>query len=54
MIISAIVYVAVRGQDLALPAEQLIQGLYDSFVLLAVPLFIVAANIMKSGTISER
>jgi len=54
MIIGAIAYVAVRGQDLALPAEQLIQGLYDGFVLLAVPLFIVAANIMNAGTISER
>ena len=54
MLVSAIVYVAVRGQDLSLPAEQLIQGLYESFVLLAVPLFIVAANIMNAGTISER
>jgi tripartite ATP-independent transporter DctM subunit len=54
MIIGAIAYVAMRGQDLALPAEQLIQGLYDSYVLLAVPLFIVAANIMNAGTISER
>lgn len=54
MVIGAISYVAMRGQDLALPAEQMIQGLYDSFVLLAVPLFIVAANIMNSGTISER
>jgi TRAP-type transport system large permease protein len=54
MIIAAIVYLAVRGQDLGLAAEQIIQGLYDSFILLAVPLFIVAANIMNAGTISER
>ncbi len=54
MVTGAIAYVAIRGQDLALPAEQMIQGLYDSFVLLAVPLFIVAANIMNAGTISER
>ena len=54
MLIGAIVYVAVKGQDLSLPAEQMIEGLYDSFVLLAVPLFIVAANIMNAGTISER
>lgn len=54
MIISAIVYLALRGQDLGLAAEQIIQGLYDSFVLLAVPLFIVAANIMNAGTISQR
>lgn len=54
MIVAAIVYMVLKGQDLALPAEQIIQGLYDSFVLLAVPLFIVAANIMNAGTISER
>lgn len=54
MIVSAIVYLAVKGQDLGLAAEQIIQGLYDSFVILAVPLFIVAANLMNVGTISER
>ncbi len=54
MIVSSIVYVAMRGQDMALPAEQLIQGIYDSYVILAVPLFIVAANIMNAGTVSER
>lgn len=54
MIISAIVYLALGHQDLSLAGEQMIQGLYDSFVLLAVPLFIAAANIMNAGTISER
>ena len=54
MIVSAIVYLLLNGQDLSLAGEQIIQGLYDSFVLLAVPLFIVAANIMNAGTISER
>ncbi len=54
MIVSAICYLALKGQDLGLAAEQILQGLYDSFVLLAVPLFIVAANIMNAGTISER
>lgn len=54
MLVSAIVYLAAKGQDLGLAAEQIIQGLYDSFVILAVPLFIVAANIMNAGTISER
>ncbi len=54
MIISAIVYLAVKGQDLGLAAEQIIQGLYDSFVILAIPLFIVAANFMNAGSISDR
>ena len=49
-----IAYVAAKGQDLSLPAEQIIQGLYDSSALLAVPSFIVAANIMNAGTISDR
>lgn len=54
MIVAAVVYLAIAGQDLGLAAEQLIQGIYDSFIILAVPLFIVAANIMNEGTISDR
>ncbi|PJE56384.1 TRAP transporter large permease [Marinomonas sp. BSi20584] len=54
MIIGAIAYLAASGQDIALAGEQIIQGIYGSFILLAVPLFIVAANIMNAGTISER
>ena len=54
MIVAAVVYLAIAGQDLGLAAEQIIQGIYDSFVILAVPLFIVAANIMNEGTISDR
>lgn len=54
IIIGALVYLGIAGQDIALVGEQILQGLYNSFVLLAVPLFIVAANIMNAGTISER
>ena len=54
MIAGAVVYLFMSGQDLALAGEQIIQGIYSSFILLAVPLFIVAANIMNAGTISDR
>lgn len=54
MIVSAVAYLGFKGQDLGLAAEQIIRGLYDSFLLLSVPLFIVAANIMNAGTISDR
>ncbi len=54
MIVSSIIYLVLKGQDLGLAAEQMIQGLFDSFLLLAIPLFITAANIMNAGTISER
>jgi tripartite ATP-independent transporter DctM subunit len=54
MIVAAVVYLAAGGRDLSLAGEQILQGLYDSFVLLAVPLFIVAANVMNAGTVTER
>ena len=54
IIVASLVYLGVADQDLALSGEKILQGLYKSFVLLAVPLFIVAANIMNAGTISER
>ncbi|WP_269586079.1 TRAP transporter large permease [Roseibium sp. Sym1] len=54
ILVGSLVYLAVAGQDIALSGEQILAGLYESFVLLAVPLFIVAANIMNAGTISER
>lgn len=54
IIIGALVYLVVKGQDPGIAAEQIVYGLYDSFVLLAVPLFIVAANIMNAGAISDR
>ena len=54
ILVGALVYLAVAGQDIALAGEQILAGLYESFVLLAVPLFIVAANIMNAGTISQR
>ena len=54
IILASLVYLGFAGLDLALAGEKILQGLYKSFVLLAVPLFIAAANIMNAGTISER
>ena len=54
IILASIVYLGVAGLDVALAGEKILQGLYKSFVLLAVPLFIAAANIMNAGTISDR
>ena len=54
MLISGVAYLAVKRQDLGLVAEQVLNGLYNSYILLAVPLFIFAAAVMNSGTVSER
>ena len=54
MLAAGIAYLLVKQQDLGLAAEQVCNGLYNSYVLLAVPLFVFAANIMNAGTVSER
>jgi tripartite ATP-independent transporter DctM subunit len=47
-------YLAAKHQDMGLLAEQVCNGLYNSYVLLAVPLFVFAANVMNAGTVSDR
>lgn len=54
IMLASLVYLGASGKDLALTGEKILQGLYGSFILLAVPLFIVAANIMNAGSISDR
>jgi tripartite ATP-independent transporter DctM subunit len=54
MLASGIAYLLATKQDLGLVVEQVGNGLYNSYVLLAVPLFIFAANLMNAGTVSER
>jgi tripartite ATP-independent transporter DctM subunit len=54
MIAGSILYLLLAGQDLAIAAEQLLQGLYGSYILLAIPLFIFAADLMNVGTLSDR
>lgn len=54
MLAAGIAYLIAKGQDLGLVAEQVGNGLYNSYVLLAVPLFVFAANVMNAGTVSER
>ena len=54
MIAGSILYLILQGQDLAIAAEQLLQGLRGSFVLLAIPLFILSAELMNVGSLSNR
>jgi tripartite ATP-independent transporter DctM subunit len=54
ILLASFVYLAAGGQGVGIAGKVLMDGLYQSFILLAVPLFIAAANIMNAGTISER
>lgn len=54
MIAGSILYLHIAGLDLGTAAEQLLNGMYSSHVLLAVPLFILAAEFMNTGSITDR
>ncbi len=54
IMIAALVWLGISGLDVAIAPEKILQGLYNGFVLLAVPLFIIASNVMNSGGITER
>ncbi|VTU26107.1 TRAP transporter large permease [Variovorax sp. RA8] len=54
MIGGSVLYLYLKGMDMGAAAEQLLNGTYSSFLLLAIPLFILAATIMSSGSILDR
>lgn len=54
MICGSTVYLAMRGFDPSIAAETLLQGLFNSYTLLAIPLFILAADIMNIGSLADR
>jgi C4-dicarboxylate transporter DctM subunit len=54
MIGGSILYLWLAGLDMGTAAEQLLNGMYSSYILLAIPLFILAAEFMNSGSIMDR
>lgn len=54
MIGASILYLYLAGLDLGTVAEQILNGMYTSYILLAVPLFILAAELMNTGSMTER
>jgi C4-dicarboxylate transporter, DctM subunit len=54
MIAGSVLYLWMAGLDIGTAAEQLLNGLFSSYLLLAIPLFILAAEFMNSGSIMDR
>lgn len=54
MICGSILYLALSGADMGIAAEQFLNGMYSNYVILAVPLFILAAELMNIGSMTER
>lgn len=51
---SGVVYLFLKGQDIGLIVDQTMNSMFTLYVLLAVPMFILAGNVMTASTISER
>jgi C4-dicarboxylate transporter, DctM subunit len=54
MITGSVLYLWLAGLDMGTAAEQLLNGMYTSYLLLAIPLFILAAEFMNTGSIMDR
>lgn len=54
MIGGSILYLYLKGMDMGTAAEQLLNGTYGSFLLLAIPLFVLAATFMTCGSVLDR
>jgi TRAP-type mannitol/chloroaromatic compound transport system permease large subunit len=54
MIGASIFYLIIAHLDPGTAAEQILNGLFNSYVLLAVPLFILAADLMNTGSLTDR
>ncbi len=54
MIGGSILWLFMSGKDMGIAAEQLLNGMMSSQLLLAIPLFILAAEFMNAGSIMDR
>jgi len=54
MFAAGFVYLIATGQDIGLVAEQVMTTLSVNYVLIAIPMFMFAANVMNAGQISDR
>ncbi|TYL49236.1 TRAP transporter large permease [Marinomonas sp. IMCC 4694] len=54
MLSGSFLYLLLKGQDPSIASETLLQGLFNSYTLLAIPLFILAADIMNIGNLADK
>lgn len=54
MIAGSILYLGMAGLDMGTVAEQFLNGMFSNYIILAVPLFILAAELMNIGSMTDR
>lgn len=53
MISSGVIYLLLKGQDLSLVTNMIMNTFFTNYVIIAVPLFIFTANVMNSGKVTN-
>jgi tripartite ATP-independent transporter DctM subunit len=53
MVAASAAYFLVKGADLSIVINQIINTYYTNYVIIAVPLFIFTANVMNSGKVTD-
>ncbi len=54
LICAAVVYLIYTGRDIGIVAEQICQSINQNYTILAVPMFVLMAEVMNSSSISNR
>lgn len=54
LIAAGVVYLLVCGMDIGIIAEQICQQMFNNYTILAVPMFILMANIMNGSTVANK
>ena len=54
MMVGSVLYLFMIGADMGTVAEQFLNGMYSNYIILAVPLFVLAAEFMNIGSMTER
>ena len=53
LLINALIYILLTGQDLSIVMEGVAGSLYSRYIIIAVPLFIFTANVMNTGKVTD-
>lgn len=54
LISAAVVYLLFCGMDIGIVAEQICQSMFSNYTILAVPMFVLMANLMNGGSVSNK
>lgn len=54
MLVGSITYLGLKGFDTSIAAETMLQALFNSYTLLAIPLFILAADLMNIVSLADQ